>query len=416
MNINKVVFITFRFEESAGGGAVAVVRYLVRALHLLNVEVVVITTHPNKKPIIEYEKNLTIYRFLPLNLYWIGDKFNQPKWKKIIWQTFDIYNFHAYKVVREIITKEKPNIAHVHKLRGLSPAVWNAARDAGLTTIVHTCHDYELISPQGLLRGYRGNLVNIESLWLQPYIRFRRNYSNLVRSVTAPSQYALDAHLSHSFFQNATKKVIPNSHGYYLDELEAIKEKAKINSRTRNSQKTIKALYLGRLEHDKGVDNLCATIDKLSNCNHNIHLHVAGTGSLEKELRKKYSSNSAITFHGDVIGKNKTFLFEQCEFLIVPSIVPEVFGIVIVEAFAFGKPVIASRIGGIPEIVNDRETGFLVKPNSVDALYKAIINILENPEMLIPMSQHCFDAAQRFTLEGVLEEYLMIYQKLLSRQ
>ena len=74
-----------------------------------------------------------------------------------------------------------------------------------------------------------------------------------------------------------------------------------------------------------------------------------GTGQFESDFVEKYSNSSQIIFHGALYGQSKSEYLRKCDVLVFPSTWPESFGIVITEAFAFGKPVIASKIGAIPE-------------------------------------------------------------------
>ncbi len=78
------------------------------------------------------------------------------------------------------------------------------------------------------------------------------------------------------------------------------------------------------------------------------------------------NSEQNITFVGKVSGEEKNQLISSASALIVPSTCRETFGMVVVEAFAFGKPVIASRIGGLQELVRDGETGLLVEPGDIN--------------------------------------------------
>ena len=413
--MDKVVLVSFRFEEGAGGGAVAVVQDLVRGLRQRNLQVVVITTHPNSKLSVEQHANLVIYRFLPFNLYWVGSKSYQASWKKVFWQLMDIWNLHTYRIVRSILAKEKPGIVHVHKLRGLSPAVWTAARHEGISALVHTCHDYELISPQGTLSGKIGALVHRRSLLIHPYLQLRRKFSEVVASATAPSQYTLDMHISRGFFNNSYHTVVPNTHGFSLSVLDSMRKNGTDLSKKSNANKPINVLFMGRLEEIKGIQTLCHAFVQVSLHYPNLYLHIAGTGPEESGLIKKYASHPRLTFHGHVHGEVKSQLIRYCDVMIMPSTSPEVFGLVLAEAYAYSKPVIASRIGGIPEIVAEGKTGFLIEPGNFAALVEILSRVAEHIDEFHQMAPACFESARRFTTEGLIDGYLSVYKAALSR-
>ena len=414
--MDKVVLVSFRFEEVAGGGAVAVVQDLVGGLQQRGLQVVVITTHPISKLSIEQHTNLVIYRFLPLNFYWVGNKSQQASWKKVLWQLVDIWNLHAYRVIRHILAKEKPDLMHVHKLRGLSPAVWTAARDESISALVHTCHDYELFSPQGTLSGQIGALALRNSLLIRPYTQLRRKFSEAVNAATAPSQFALNMHVSRGFFINSPITVVPNSHGFSLSVLDSIRKAGAAHTKiSGGGSKPINVLFMGYLDEIKGVHTLCQAFDQVSVHYPDLYLHIAGTGPAEIGLTKKYAAHPRLTFHGHVSGEMKSLLIRDCDVLIMPSTSHEVFGIVIAEAYAFGKPVIASRIGGIPEIVDEGKTGFLIEPGNLQGLVEILSQVAENVDEFQRMEPACFETARRLTTEAMIDGYLSVYKAVLSR-
>jgi glycosyltransferase involved in cell wall biosynthesis len=411
--MNKVILVSYLYGNDVGGGAVTVVRDLAKSLVDQGMEVVIVTTHPIPELRRETIDGLVVYRFLPRNLYWIGNKDQQSLEKKIIWQFLDTWNYHTYQVVRRIIEEEQPDIVHVHKLRGLSPAVWTAAKTAGVKALIHTCHDYELVSPQGTLSGVVGNIVSRKYGLLNPYTWIRSKLSSVVDVATAPSQYTLDFHVSRSFFRKAMCKVIPNSHGLTLNSLSINRNGIKVS--TEREDASINFLYMGRLDETKGIGTLCMAFNKAAQSYSNLRLHVAGDGPDSVSLHERFKTHSQIIFYGFVSGDLKKKLLSECDVLVVPSHVPEVFGIVIVEAYSYGKPVIATRIGGIPETVYEEKTGFLVQPRNVDALHSVIEKVVNKIDDVRNMAEDCFESAQRFSLEEIVSGYTSVYKEALIR-
>jgi glycosyltransferase involved in cell wall biosynthesis len=99
---------------------------------------------------------------------------------------------------------------------------------------------------------------------------------------------------------------------------------------------------------------------------------------------------------------------------VVPSIWPEPFGIVVIEAMSGGCPVVASRIGGIPDIVAEGETGLLVPPADADALRDAIARLLGNREMLDRMGRAGRERARLFQADAVVPQIERVYQDVLG--
>ena len=405
----KVALISFLFGVEQGGGAGAAVKMLADGLLKRGFKVVVITTHAKKQISVERIGNLTIYRFFPKNLYWIGEKDLQPTWKKVGWQLLDTWNPFVFQVIRRILFQEQPNLIHIHKLRGLSPSIWAAAKSVGISAMIQTCHDYELVSPQGTLTGRVGTWARQKAWFLRPYQHIRAKLSQTVTAVTAPSQYVLDIVTDYNFFNSAYHSVVPNSHGFTQAQVEQSKIRRNVGRRT--AEKKFDLLYLGRLETEKGVDILCEAFNGIAAEFPNLRLNIAGWGTLEKALKKQYGQHPQIVFPGAVFGKNKSRLFETSDILIVPSIWPEAFGIVIIEAFAYGLPIIATNSGGIPELVEEGKTGFLIPPADALALAQILQYVIKVPEEISQMTSACFMTSQLYTVEQVTQGYISIYER-----
>jgi glycosyltransferase involved in cell wall biosynthesis len=403
----KVVLISFLYEPEVGGGAAVVVNQLAHLLVQKNHSVVVITTWQGRCLKTEFIDGIKIIRIPPMNIYWVGDKDKQTVTKKVAWQLMDIWNPLVYRVVRQILINEQPDIVHSHKLRGLSPSIWSAAASAGAKKIVHTCHDFELLSPEGLFMGRIGRLAKEQNVMIRPYQALRRHFSRLVDDATAPSKFVLEYHKKLGFFPGARTGIIPNSHGFNITEL---RQNTLEVSRLPRNDLAGRFLYLGRLDKAKGIELLCQAFLRLAGQDQEFLLRISGWGPLESSLRDNYKQRENIEFPGVVFGARKAELFRDSDVLVVPSIAPESFGLVICEAYFHGLPVIATRVGAFSEIVRDGETGLLVKSGSVDDLYSALARVSEEHNLLKSMSANCLDEAQKYTTEKLINNYLAVYE------
>jgi glycosyltransferase involved in cell wall biosynthesis len=144
-------------------------------------------------------------------------------------------------------------------------------------------------------------------------------------------------------------------------------------------------LFVGRLVERKGVEYLLQAIHLLKS--RDIRLHVVGDGPLRKTLEEKARElRIQAEFLGFVSREELQALFREADVFVLPAIVDakgdtEGLGVVLIEALGFGKPVIASRVGGIPDIVIHEKTGLLVPEKDSEALASAIDRILENPDL-----------------------------------
>jgi glycosyltransferase involved in cell wall biosynthesis len=166
---------------------------------------------------------------------------------------------------------------------------------------------------------------------------------------------------------------------------------------------------------EKGVVELCEAFLLASRSNPRMQLRLAGWGTLEAKLRAKYGGNSRIDFLGAIDGPEKEEALANSTAVIIPSLWEEVFGVVTVEAFAFGKPVIASRVGGLPELVRTGETGWLVEAGNIPALAEQLLFVANiDPLAIKKINQICKEYSHEFAVERILKDYLDIYNQLLQ--
>ena len=407
--MHHILLISFLYEPTLGGGAATVPYLLARQLVERGNQVSVLTSSPDKTLMHENVDGICLYRIPNYNLYWVHDKENKSGFQKTIWQFIDIWNPWVYRITKEIIIQIKPEIIHVHKLRGLSPSVWNAALDLGIP-VIHTCHDYELISPQGTLSGRIGQMAVNQSWLLRPYQSIRRKASKFISAFTAPSLGLLQTHLDLGFFPQAVHTVIPNSHGYsqaQLATLEQLRRDKKLGD-------PLRLLYLGRIHPEKGIQDLLKAFNSTFEVNDQLVLDIAGDGPELPELKLRYEGHHAINFHGHVTGEEKENLLSGCDLLVFPSIVKEGLGIAIIESLAHGKPVISTRCGGPEEIIEEGITGFFVDSGKPEALKEKILLVYENREKLLEMRAACHKTAQKYSIENNVESYLSLYQRLVN--
>jgi len=146
------------------------------------------------------------------------------------------------------------------------------------------------------------------------------------------------------------------------------------------------------------------------------HLWVAGDGYLSEPLKaaaERPPLEHRVKFWGWVGQERLAALYEACDVVVVPSLWPEPFGLVGVEAMLHGKPVVAFQVGAVGEWLVDGETGYQVPPGDVKALAERIMRLLAHPDEAHRMGQRGKEIAlQRFAPEGYVAAVLSVYQEL----
>lgn len=175
--------------------------------------------------------------------------------------------------------------------------------------------------------------------------------------------------------------------------------------------------FMGNLLPAKGTHILIQSFNKIKN--DNAELRIYGQANSYKGILgnypryiKKISRNKNIRFMGGFDNKDVAKILGEIDVLVVPSIWHENSPLVIQEAFAAKTPVIASSIGGIPELIDDGVNGFLFKPNDIEDLYRKINSIIESPSLTEEIKQNITFPK---SIEQNAWETESIYEDLISR-
>ena len=347
---------------------------------------------------------MPVYRFYPLNIYWGYLAQRKPLILKPFWHTVELLNPQVYLVFKRILKREKPDIVHINNMGGFSNAIFWATKTDG-RKLVYTLHDYLSVCPKSVLLRHNFDRCNGPRFLCQIYQMIkRRNLKNTVDVCIAPSHFVLEMHRKYRMFENDNCVVL--HHGVEINAADLEKVARKRGKYQEN--KSVNVLYMGRVDAHKGLAVLSKSFKKINRSD--LNLHIAGSGDYLEQMRRELKHYSNVTFHGWVTGTYKENLFCQCDVFVLPSICYEVAGLVILEAYKHGLPVIGSRIGGIPEMIKQDETGFLFQPGDDKGLAEILQNL--SKEQLGKMEPACQQAATDHSMEHHLERLLAVYRSL----
>lgn len=181
----------------------------------------------------------------------------------------------------------------------------------------------------------------------------------------------------------------------------------------------IRLLFVGRLVERKGVEVLVQALARLRS-QRTAELVIIGTGNREGHIRRAASLagvSEHVHMRGSVSAEDLAAAYAECDLFVLPAVVDargdtEGLGVVLLEAMAAGRPVIASRAGGIVDIVTDGVTGWLVDPGDADQLADRIVSVASSPEEAREVAERGRrEAAERFSWEGILSRTVEVYAR-----
>lgn len=176
-------------------------------------------------------------------------------------------------------------------------------------------------------------------------------------------------------------------------------------------------LFLGNLEKPKGCEYLIRAMAEITRKIPGARLRIIGRGSGELELKKLSNHlglENNISFEGFVEPEEIPSYYASTSIVVFPSIWPEPFGRISVEAMASGRPVVATRVGGIPEVVEHKKTGLLVEPGNSSQIAEAVLYLLENEDVAKKMGEKGKDEAKKYSSQAISIQYIEVYRHVID--
>jgi len=288
-----------------------------------------------------------------------------------------LYSIEASYKLAKLLQNLRPDIAHIHLYKGVLTASILTILKKNKIPICITLHDYSLLCPRNILFDGDNKICEkcISSSSINCVIK-RCNRKNLMFSFINYLEFNINNNIIKP--ENYFDKIIPVSRFSFNKHSlkKSIKDKLvhlynfspKCESAIPNPEKGNYFLYFGRLSNEKGLHTLINAFQKLGSA---YKLKIVGTGPLVEELKSIIKIKN-IDFLGFKTGNELNAIVADCSFVIVPSEWYENNPMTIVEGYSLGKPVIGSRIGGIPELIEDNLTGYTFEMANIDDLVDKI--------------------------------------------
>ena len=398
-----VLMVNNLYPPIMAGGAELIVAYLSEGLVQRGHRVTVVSTcGPEMEPYAPEQRNgVDVLRFFPRNVYWSFAREGQPRHRRMMWHLRDAWNRDTAQRFREIIRSSRPDVVHTHVIDGFSASIWRSAREQG-APVIHTAHDYHLLCPRAFLLTRDWRICSHPSVFCRAYRGWHMHTLQHVDLFVSPSQFLLDRHHESGSPMPRTALVrngIP---------VPTVASRALRDGPPR-------LLLLCRLTEEKGVRVVLDALSLLPQ-DLGIELTIAGKGSLEGMVRDRAAADPRIRFAGFVSGDEKHALLLGADYLLIPSLWYENAPVAVVEAAAYGLGLIGSRIGGIPELVDEHRSGVLFEPGDANALADIMQRIAHHELELHNFNEAARAAAERHSVDRMVDAYLDHYESLQEQE
>lgn len=236
---------------------------------------------------------------------------------------------------------------------------------------------------------------------------FNEFYRSYPRYVTRVCRSADALVTVSSSFERMLRNYELNEHIYCLPNCVEYPK----SCRTDQCHDKLRFVFVGRINEVKGIYDVLDCLHKYKDIlRDKVELHIGGIGD-EVRFQKAindYDLSSMVVQHGWLKGDEKVGLFCSSDVFIHPSHF-ESFGIAILEAMAYGLPVVTTLIGGIPDFFEDKKSGIAVTPGNVDEIYNAILLFVNNRELILQMGSYGREIARQFTPSHIEQQLQNIY-------
>lgn len=301
-----------------------------------------------------------------------------------------------------------PELIHAHNTFPLiSPSLYGAARRLGIP-VVQTLHNFRLLCPQAmLLRDGRSCTDCVGRIPWRGVLHRCYRQSSLQTAVTAGM---LSLHrLAGTWRRDVQRYIVLNQmcrdlfvEGGLPREKMAIKPNFVESAAKPPEVPRAGGMFIGRLSPEKGIVTLAAALQRLPG----LHIDVYGSGPLRELVERSPGLRYCGFQPADVLRER----MHRAAYVIVPSTGIESFGLVAIEAFACGTPVIASGHGGLREIVIHRKNGLLFSPGDSEDLAQALRDAERSPDELRRMGAEAYQSyLTQYTPERNYDLLMRIY-------
>jgi glycosyltransferase involved in cell wall biosynthesis len=292
-----------------------------------------------------------------------------------------VYSFEARSKLARLIDRAAPDVCHAHNVyHHLSPSILGLVRRRGIP-LVMTLHDLKIACPAYSMLSHDGVCERCRDGRLYQVVTHRCMKGSLALSALVMLESYLHLMLG-SYLRNVDRFLVPSRFylgklvewGFPAERFEHVPNFVSADSFEARYAPGTRFVYFGRLSREKGIATLIRAAAAAK-----VGLDIVGTGPEELAL-KALAADGDVRFLGFLTGPKLSTAVSTARAVVVPSEWYENAPLSVLEGAALGKPLIVARIGGLPELVVDGESGWTFEPRSVDGLAACLRRVADLPD------------------------------------
>jgi glycosyltransferase involved in cell wall biosynthesis len=332
-----------------------------------------------------------------------------------------VYSCRTVRDVRALTAAMRPDVAYIHNVYPLiSPAIYHSLHTLRIP-IVQCVHDFRPLCANGLFYTQQhccelcknGNYLHgfVKKCYKESYLFSGLYALTLAVNRSAKMMEKISAYVCLNQFYRKKLLEVGVPAGKIYVRPNSIDASAVASDASHEPHDY--AIFLGRLSPEKGLWTLLKAFEKIAP----LRLKIVGMGPLEAELTKYIREKKLenVEMAGFRSGEEKKRLLEGALFSIIPSEWHENFPVVSLESYAAAKPIVASRMGGLPSIVAEGETGLLFTAGNSEELAEKVRYMFANPREAERMGAVACKLAQtKYSRETSYHNLMEIFQKVMA--
>lgn len=345
-------------------------------------------------------------------------EFRTPHPRQLLYPFRIISSSEARQKIAMVLDDFKPDYVHINNINfQITPSILYEIKKRSIP-IIQTLHDYQNICPNHMLyiehkkqiceqcqghhftsciknRCVHHSIAKSIIGAIESWYYHSKNTYDLIDAFVCPSQFLADK----------MKKF-----GFHEERLHVIHNFIQEPSQQTPFARKDYGIYFGRLSIQKGIGTLIQAMSQLPQ----VNFILAGGGELEKEIGTLGLSN--VKYVGFQSGEPLMKLIGEAAFSILPTEWYENCPMSVLESLMLGTPVIASAIGGVPELIRHEREGLLFTPGNVEQLKNSILQLSTNRNQTLSMSQNAKERSKEFSLQKYQRQLSKVIEPILIKR